>query len=347
MTNSLELQENAFKQTQKNQEVLLKKIQLLRHYADLNATDEALKKNIGSAIPTNAGFFSKVTSNVSNSYKNNQTSKLTPQRMVIEGLIKQLSYYEDSYENLERLVRTMFENDKGNIAKILFSLTVISDESQYYYSDYSMRVASYLLWNDYEFLHNLKVDFEKKYKQLSNTGLSTKQILGIAGIGTAIAISSVFLIAPLFGGAALGGASAAASATTSTLANAGAIFGGTMIGGLKCTALTTLLLTSSGAIGSYTAMKKYNGIGIKNELKTMTYNEMTYFITLKSLQLDIAQKTMSTTEFKEYLNDMLVLLGDLKSDSMYYALVEKKEKEKHKKLTDAYQRLDKMLLEKF
>lgn len=56
---------------------------------------------------------------------------------------------------------------------------------------------------------------------------------------------------------------------------------------------------------------------------------------------------MSSTEFKEYLNDMLVLLGDLKSDSMYYSLVEKTEKDKHKKLTDAYHRLDKMLLEKF
>lgn len=344
MTNSLQLQEDAFKQTQKNQEVLLKKIQLLRHYADLNATDAALAKNVGTAVPINAGFFSKVTGNVSNTYKNNQTSKLTPQRMVIEGLIKNLSYYEYSYENLQRLVNAMFSNDNGNIAKTVFSLTVLSDEKHYYYKDYSLRVASYLLWNDYEFLHNLKKEFEKKYKKLSDNGLSTGQVIALVGVTSIAALSAGLAVAPLF----VGGAGVSASVATSTLAGAGALLGTEMMSvGMQVSGLTVLVLTGGSMGLTYTSLKAYNNYDIRKEMKKLSYNEITYFVTLKSIQLDMAQKTMSSTEFKEYLNDMLVLLGDLKSDSMYYSLVEKTEKDKHKKLTDAYHRLDKMLLEKF
>lgn len=316
------LKQEEFDQVNNLQNKLLEELHLLRLNIDLMLLNTEIL-NHQEILPTDdANMFTKVTYQVKNEINNIKSEKLIKQKENVELKINEISNKTVEYDDVMKLIEQTFENDENNISRFLFSITFVNEQKEYYYEDISLKTVSAMLWKDEAILKTLKSNFKDIYVKIGSQTLSSNQKYALTA-AAGISLASAVLVAPVL----LATLSLPLTLSAFTIAT---------ITGVSLTVGTT-----------YASMSLINRKLVKDDFKKLNYDEITYILAMKSMLLDFSFKTLPLDEFKEALNDVLLMTSDLKSDSLYYALVEKTDSEKNEKLTDAYYRFDKHLLKKY
>ncbi|MFI3329753.1 MAG: hypothetical protein R3Y05_04630 [bacterium] len=318
----MKLAQQNYNSINNSQSRLLEELHLLRLNIDLMLINTEIL-NHQEVIPTDdANIFTKVTYQVKNDINSIKTEKLVKEKEIVEYKIKQISEKTVDYDEVLDLINETFKEDENDISRYLFSITLVNEQKEYIYDDISLKTVSTMLWKDESFLKSLKISFKEVYVKIGAANLSDKQKYALTA-AAGISIASCVLVAPV---------------VLATLSLP-----------LTISAFTIATITGvSLTVGStYAGMSVMNKTLVKKDFKQLNYDEITYILAMKSMLLDYSFKTLPPEGFKEYLNDVLLMTSDLKSDSLYYALVEKTDSEKNEKLTDAYYRFDKHLLKKY
>lgn len=309
---------------------LLDKIHIYRLNYDLNIINNEILNNEKEEVNSKTNIFEKVASSVKNEIKETKLEKLNKQLKETNKRLEEVNNENITFDDLLKLVDKTFKKDSDDLSKYLFSISIIASNNEYFYADKSEGSVSILLWENASLLENIKKEFKSNFVKITSLGLSNNQKLVLAGTAGATLIASL-LVAP------------------SILSSVGKAAVGTLILPTGVTAITAACILGAGlsATTTYAGMKILNKEKFKEDLKKLSYEEISYILTVKALLLTHAKNVMSEDNFKEYLNDILLLTSDLKSDSLYYALVEKDDIERNEKLTEAFYRFDKILFKAY
>ncbi len=311
-----------FTNVQDLQAKLLTEIHILRLNIDLSLLNAEIANHQQVHASVDSNIFTKVTYGVKNEFNNIKTEKLNKEKDVTVKKLEEFSNKQSDYDEIMLLIDKTFQTDDHGVSKYLFAITLVNELKEYYYEDISLKTVSAMLFKDEEVLKKLRNNFKDMYVKIGAQSLSQTQKYAL-GAAAGIAFASSVLVAPLL-----------LAALTIPFS----------VGALTLATVTGI----SATVGStYAAMTIKNKTDLKKDFKAMSYDEITYVLTMKTMLLDHAFTTLPEDKFKEYLNDVLLMTSDLKADSLYYALVEKTETEKNEKLTDAYYRFDKQMLKKY
>ena len=325
---------------------LFKSLQYLRLKYSLYLLNEDLKKNQPIAADSNSGRIGRLFLEPKNNLRSTKTNKLLALRSSINSEIGRL--LKDSTEmpydqnEINQIIREVFQNDTYSLEKSLFSAGIVLDgEYNYEYEKETLDYISALLWNNNYQLSYIKNSIEHTYKDLAKQPLSIKQkwLLG----GTAAAV--LFTIA--IPGLNLAGLSA--SGITSGLAGFGTALGlgGTMLEGIELMFLFELLVDSAIIGFTYAMLDEYNKNIVKNSFRKMDYNDAAKMLAIKCYIMSVAKQTMPENIFKEKTSELLQMIQDLKSDTDYVLLVEKQNIEENKKKIKVFHNLDEKLAKIF
>lgn len=316
--------EEKFEEIKLDFQDLLDAIHYLRVNKDHEIIKEYLDKNKIIDVHEDSKFFEKISTTVTNEIKNQTTLKY--EKLEKEILKRKKGLKVVSYKDVTNMINELYKDDEHNLQKYLLSITLVNSENKYKYSKESEKYISVLLWNDENFLDNIKKSYKETYFSLGNTALTSEQKMFI-GIATAAILLTAIAVAPLTLGSAIVGAISAPLAIGSFLAT-GAVTG-----------LTAGI--------SYATMKLENKVKLKSDFKKLKFDEITYVLTLKAMLLEYAHKSMTQLDFKEYLNDTLLLTSDLKADMLYCGLVEKEDISKNENASEVFYKFDKRLYKTF
>lgn len=330
MTTDIVKIEEKFNKTNNSNKDLLEAIDLVRLNVDLSIINEEIEKNKQVHATEDSNFFEKVTLGVVNEFKGSKLEKFEKQQKETLARISELSNQSLTYKDVVEMINKTFENDENSMARYLFSVTLIAEQKEYIYNQESEDAVSLMLWGNSTFLGQIKIAFKETYLKIGNAGLTNNQKFVLGASAAALLVTSVAL-APIL----------IAASTAITVGAIALPFG--------FSAITAACVFGSGlTLGTtYAGMKVFNKEQVKNDFKGLNYEEVTYVLALKSMLLEYGHKSMDEENFKEYLNDVLLLTSDLKADSLYYALVEKDNIERNEKLTEAFYRFDKEMLKKY
>ena len=318
---------------------LFKSLQYLRLQYCLYVVEEEIKKNQISKYSPNDGFFKGVFNALGDDVRTNKLNK----SLVVKNRIKsEISRFENSVtdniydiDELNSVIREVFQNDIYSLEKTIFSISIIFDgEYHYEYENESLNYISTILWNKNDRLLNMKNSIEDIYKDLAKQPLSTNQKLLLGGT------AALVLLTATVPALALGGLSA--SGITGGLAGFGTAvgLGGTMVEGVGLMALAELLLDGAIIGFTYAMLDNYNKNIVKNSFREMNYNSAAKMLAIRCYVMHVAKQTMPKDIFKEKVSELLQLLQDLKSDTDYVLLVEKQNIEENKKKVRVFHNLD-------
>ncbi len=343
-TNEVKVKEQ-INEIEEKQKKLLYLVKFVRTHVDFSRTKDELDKHNIVSVRSDAGLFSKLGSSVKNKYESGQITKYQNQLTVVSRKLDSFDCknHNEKYDEFKKITNELYKEKEDDISKLLLSIQIITENDEYFYKEESLDQVSLMLWNNAKFLSNLKDRFKKLYCQIANVGLSDTQKIALIGGGVILTAATCGLASA--GIAFLGAGAVGGAAFTAGLATLGGSFG--MAGGLGLLVAVGGVSLGAGALLTYGGLTTYNKQKIKQDFKKLSYNEVTQFLTIKYLQLEHASRIMTKDEFKNYINDTLVMTGDLKSESLFLALVEDQEVDKNSKLTDAYHRFDKTILNKF
>ncbi len=318
---------------------LFKSLQYFRLQYCLCVIEEEIKKNQISKYNPNDGYIKGFFNALGDDIRTNNLNKLL---VVQTSITSEISRFENSVideiydiDELNLIIRELFQNDVYFLEKTIFSVSLIFDDEYHYeYENESLNYISTILWNKNDRLSNMKNSIESTYRDLAKQPLSIKQkwLLG----GTAAAI--LFTIA--IPGLNLAGLSA--SGITSGLAGFGTALGlgGTMLEGIELMFLFELLVDSAIIGFTYAMLDEYNKNIVKNSFREMNCNNAAKLLAIRCYIMHVAKQTMPKDIFKEKVSELLQMLQDLKSDTDYVLLVEKQNIEENKKKVRVFHNLD-------
>lgn len=325
---------------------LFKSLQYLRLKYSLYLLNEDLKKNQPIAADPNSGRIERFFLEQKNNLRSTKTNKLLALRSSINSEIGRL--LKDSTEmpydqnEINQIIREVFQNDTYSLEKSLFSAGIVLDgEYNYEYEKETLDYISALLWNNNYQLSYIKNSIEHTYKDLAKQPLSSNQKLLLGGT------AAIVLLTATVPALALGGLSA--SGITGGLAGFGTALGlgGTMVEGVGLMALAELLLDGAILGFTYAMLDNHNKNIVKNSFRKMDYNDAAKMLAIKCYIMSVAKQTMPENVFKEKTNELLQMIQDLKSDTDYVLLVEKQNIEENKKKIKVFHNLDEKLAKIF
>lgn len=311
--------DNTIKETSELNNKILDAIHLFRLNFDLRVLNEELEKNQKETVSSKSNIFEKAAKNIKNEIKSNKSEKLQKNLDETTKLLSDLGNKDISYDELLEMTSKGF---KDNISKLLFSISLVLEEKEYFYDEQSESTISMMLWEDVAYLENLKKDFKANYIKISSTNITSNKTI-------------------------LLGASACASFVTSLSSNP-TFLDNLAVSNVKNDAsntIATLVALSLTKDTLYSEMKTINKEQLKTDFTKLSLEEVSYVYSVKSILIDFILNT-NKTAFKDYLTDILSLTNDLKAVCLTNALVNKTNIESNEKLIDAFYRFEKDLLKK-
>lgn len=312
--------ENTIKETNELNNKLLNAIHLYRLNYDLRVLLEELEKNKQENVSTKSNIFEKAAKNIKNEIKSNKSDKLQKNLDETKELLKEQNNKDISYDDLLKLFNKSFKDNE--LSKLLFSISLVIEEKEYFYDEQSESTISMMLWEDVSYLENLKNNFKTNYIKISSTNITSNKHI-------------------------LLGASACASFVTSLSVNASFLDNlAVNVKSDKSSTIGALIALGLSKDTNYETMKTVNKEQLKSEFSKLSLEEVSYIYTIKSLVAEYVIKNLDKTTSKNYLNDLLLLTNDLRANCLYSALVNKVDVDSNEKLIDVFYRFEKDLLKK-
>lgn len=321
---------------------LFKSLQYLRLQYCLCVIEEEIKKNQISKYNPNDGYIKGFFNALGDDIRTNKLNKLL---VVQTSITSEISRFENSVtdeiydiDELNLIIRELFQNDVYFLEKTIFSVSLIFDDEYHYeYENESLNYISTILWNKNDRLSNMKNSMESIYKDLAKQPLSMKQKLLLSG-AVALAFTTYAVSPLLFSGIASGGEILGGLAAFGYAAGAaegmGAILGIGVLGSIE-------LLVDCALIGfTYIFLDTYNKDKVKKSFREMSYDNAAFLLAIRCYIMHVAKQTMPNDIFKEKVSELLQMLQDLKSDTDYVLLVEKQNIEENKKKVRVFHNLD-------
>lgn len=313
----------------------------------LDVVNKELKENEPISLNGTETFFVQTKTAAKNAIKNAAREGLLKQKATIEKQLAEFSQrhsyseFASGYDELEKLASDVYKSDKYDLAKMVFSATLVFDgEYKYQYHTVGLRNISRVLWGDESKLLNIEESIRNIYKDLTKQPFNTTQkvVLG-AAVGLAIVTAVSPLLLPIGAGAA--------PEITGGLAALGTEIGigGTMLEGISLLALaeTALDIIAVGCV--YGGMKAYNKISAQKTFREIKWNDAAHILAIKCYLVRSSKYTMPEELYKESINEMLQIIQDLKADTDYVLLVEKENIENNKNKIQVFHNLDKKLMD--
>ena len=302
-----------------NEKDLFYFIQHLRLVTAKNISDANIdrSKNVKEEKATAQGFFKNVGHFFERGAMNyDKTSK---------EIDESLKLFEERHssviekEEADKLLDSLFVEDKYGLAKLIFATTIIlDDEYDYKHVDEGLKEASYVVYGDKVTLLEIKKQLQENYNAIAPNTLSNVQ----KGVLLGVAVSS--LVGVLTMPAILGGAAIAAH-------------------GIAGLTIESIILGAAFTGMAYGGMKLYNDIKIKQEFKKLTPEKNALYLAIQCTYVQRIKESLSEDEFKEQLDKILKDLNVLKSDLDYFLYVEKESTKDNKAKEKSFHEFDNRL----
>lgn len=312
--------ENTIKDTTELNNKLLNAINLFRLNHDFNQLTKEIEKNKTEEVSSKSNIFEKAAKNIKNELKTNKLEKLQKNLDETIKLLNELSNKNISYDELLKMIDKSFNKDETS--KLLFSISLVLEDKEYFYESESEASISMMLWEDVSYLENLKKEFKANYIKISSTNITSNKTLLLGASACASFVSSLTSAPSFINNLAVSNV----NQETST------------IGMLVALGLTKDLM--------YNSMNTDNKNKIKEYFSNLTLEDVSYVYSVKLLLLDFILKT-NKDFFSNYMNDLISLTNDLKCVSLTNTLINNKNKELNEKIIDAFYRFEKDLIKKY
>ena len=328
-------------QNDKNRQ-LTASITLFRHQMELKMVEDMMSDN--KPIPTqNENKVKRAfIDGTVNLYRRMETQRLSEKkkqcsdnvdRFVAECQNNGIQLDEEiTEESLKALANSIFENDKFEFQRINFAINLCLQEEEsseeFVFGDETLYVVSDILFGDMMRIENIKENFYKNFKELSNGNFWERNKYLLIGSGVSLALISV--LTPV----ALGVGALSSAAVTSCLAQIGSC-APTLIGtGIaKITAMT--IVSSAIIYGGMLAGVGVDGLlkhkQVKDAFRQLKPNDLAALLAIKATIINFGMENMDDDECKKELDKCLSSLNDLRADSEYMLIVEKSDAECSKK----------------
>lgn len=313
----------------------------------LDIVKKEIAQNMDVPVCQNDSWLRQLTTAASNSIKNYKSEGLYKKKAIIEHQITDFKskhsseLYPCTYTEIQGLIKEIYNDDAYSLGKIVFSASIVFDnEYVYEYNEKCLRNLSREIWNDEFALGKIYSEIEKIYLDLEKQPFSTTQKILLGG-------TIVLALATLAAPALLNLGNGNGSAITHGLASYGTQLGlgGTMMKGVGLLLHTETLINCIMVGAVYAGMTLYNKNEVKKSFRSMSYNSLAHVLAVKCYLMQIAKKVMSSSDYKESVNELLQVVQDLKSDTDYLLFIEKANVEDNKAKLRVFHNLDKKLME--
>lgn len=295
---------------------------------DLSIAKGKIEKNGPLDENTDKKIKNFMNKNIVNPFRENIKSNYEEIKERIEERIKEFKEnkkqedysFGDDLTVLNNEMNKFFYNDSKGIGRICFGLKFIFDESiEYEYEEESLKFISSVIFNDENRIDEIYEKLKNNYLAINKKEFSTNQkvVMGILGGTTLILTAAAVGIA---GGSLF---SANVAQCVCNLANVGT-------GGAMVVAGETAKIAGFACLSTYVVnagMKTYNQIDIyknfKEDFKDMKASEMSQILAMRVTLYELVNARMNDKERKEYINDILVLSDNFRSDAEYLYIIEK------------------------
>lgn len=323
--------------------------QFARLYVDLDVVNKEIEKNEGISLSGNESLFIQLGTAARNWSRNHNREALLKKKEIIEKQLVELSKkhtyseFAHNYEELEELVKEIYEDDIYGLARVVFSASLAFDgEYKYQYHDKGMRNLSRVIWKDESKLSTIESEISNIYRDLAKQPLSTAQKMLLGGTA-ALALATFVVPQIAFANITSGGAILGNLATWGGAL--GAAEGVAAIAGVAAMGAAELALDCALVGFVYSQMSAYNKKEVQKSFRSMTWNDTAHMLAIKCYVMKHAKCWTPSCVYKEGVSDLLQMVQDLKSDTDYFLFVEKENIENNKSKIQVFHNLDKRLMD--
>lgn len=275
------------------------KIRLYRILNEINYYSNIIEKKTPKEIGENDSFWKKTKKKVNNTLNKNEYETSSKKKEELENLYNELNtdfeakgYSINSDEEFKEKIDELFSDDKYNVAKIEFIMSIILDNKcQFSQNNESYKYLSKLFGYDDGFISNLEKNLIKNYQEIS---LKKGDILKNACV-LSCCIAPIVLVSGI--GAGIFAGALFSEVLTATLVTAGMIAGVTAI--------------------TYVGLKEIDKARIKEEFSKLNVEETALNLAKTIILIDHMNKAYLENhedEAEEIYESFIDEYIDLKSD---------------------------------